>query len=140
MLNVASAAGLFTPPFMGAYNVAKAGRHRALRDASAPSSPAPRSGVTVRLPDLLQDEHREQRPHRRREASARGPTGLVDGGKTAEEVARAAIASVDRGELYALPMADGALALAREARGARLVQRHDGPYRPPGGEVMPSRG
>jgi short-subunit dehydrogenase len=31
---------------------------------------------------------------------------FVDKGKTAEEVARAALASVDRGHLYALPMAD----------------------------------
>ncbi len=31
---------------------------------------------------------------------------LVDGGKTAEQIAHSAIVSVDRGELYALPMAD----------------------------------
>jgi short-subunit dehydrogenase len=33
--------------------------------------------------------------------------GFVDKGKTADVIARSALASVDRGSLYALPMADG---------------------------------
>jgi hypothetical protein len=33
--------------------------------------------------------------------------GLVDGGKSAESVARATLAAVDRGQLHSIPMADG---------------------------------
>ncbi len=104
VLNVASAAGLFSPPFMGAYNVAKAGVIALSETLSAEFSGS-RVRVTAVCPTFFKtnivssgriaDEKLRERAQ-----------GLVDGGKTAEQVARAAIASVDRGELYALPMAD----------------------------------
>jgi NAD(P)-dependent dehydrogenase (short-subunit alcohol dehydrogenase family) len=105
VLNVASAAGLFSPPFMGAYNVAKAGVI-ALSETLRAEFSGSEVRVTVVCPTFFKtnivnsgriaDEKLRERAR-----------DLVDGGKTAEQIARAAIASVDRGELYALPMADG---------------------------------
>ncbi|HTB73360.1 MAG TPA: SDR family NAD(P)-dependent oxidoreductase [Polyangiaceae bacterium] len=104
VLNVASAAGLFSPPFMGAYNVAKAGVI-ALSETLRAEFSGTDVGVTVACPTFFKtnivssgriaDEKLRERAQ-----------GMVDGGKTAAQVARGAIASVDRGELYALPMAD----------------------------------
>jgi NAD(P)-dependent dehydrogenase (short-subunit alcohol dehydrogenase family) len=104
VLNVASAAGLFSPPFMGAYNVAKAGVI-ALSETLNAELCGTKVRVTVVCPTFFKtnivnsgriaDEKMRERAK-----------SLVDGGKTAEQIARAAIASVDRGDLYALPMAD----------------------------------
>ena len=104
VLNVASAAGIASTPKMGAYNVAKAGVI-ALSETLAVELAGTSIGVTVLCPTFFQtniarsgrfveDRSREQ-AHR-----------LIANGKSAESVARAALASVERGELYALPMAD----------------------------------
>jgi NAD(P)-dependent dehydrogenase (short-subunit alcohol dehydrogenase family) len=104
VLNVASAAGLFSPPFMGAYNVAKAGVI-ALSETLSSEMAGTKIGVTVICPTFFKtnivNSGRIADPKLRERAK-----GLVDGGKTAESIARAAIASVEKGELYALPMAD----------------------------------
>src|ERR1700722_5797766 len=105
VLNVASAAGLFSPPFTGAYNVAKAGVI-ALSETLAAEFSGSKLKVTVICPMFF----RTNIVNSGRIADAKvreRAKGLVDGGKSAEAIARAAIASVDRGELYALPMADG---------------------------------
>jgi NAD(P)-dependent dehydrogenase (short-subunit alcohol dehydrogenase family) len=104
ILNVASAAGLFSPPFMGAYNVAKAGVIALSETLSAELS-GTKVGVTVVCPTFFKtnivNSGRIADPKLRERAK-----GFVDGGKTAEAIARAALASVERNELYALPMAD----------------------------------
>jgi NAD(P)-dependent dehydrogenase (short-subunit alcohol dehydrogenase family) len=104
VLNVASAAGLFSPPFMGAYNVAKAGVIALSETLSAELS-----GTGVKVTVICPTFFRTNIVNSGRIADEKmreRAKSLVDGGKTAEQVARSAIASVDRGELYALPMAD----------------------------------
>jgi NAD(P)-dependent dehydrogenase (short-subunit alcohol dehydrogenase family) len=104
VLNVASAAGLFSPPFIGAYNVAKAGVI-----ALSETLRAEFAGTDVKVTAICPTFFRTNIARSGRIADEKlrlRAEGLVDGGKSAEEVARAAIASVDRGELYALPMAD----------------------------------
>jgi NAD(P)-dependent dehydrogenase (short-subunit alcohol dehydrogenase family) len=104
VLNVASAAGLFSPPFMGAYNVAKAGVI-----ALSETLNAELSGTKVRVTVICPTFFKTNIVNSGRIADAKmreRAKSLVDGGKTAEQIARAAIASVDRGDLYALPMAD----------------------------------
>ncbi len=104
VLNVASAAGLFSPPFMGAYNVAKAGVI-ALSETLSSEFSGTQIKVTVVCPTFFKtnivNSGRIADERTRKRAK-----GMVDGGKTAEPIARATIASVDKGELYALPMAD----------------------------------
>src|SRR6185437_8230689 len=105
ILNVASAAGLLNPPFMGAYNVAKAGVI-SLSETMEAELVGTDVKVTVVCPTFFKtnivNSGRISDPKLRERAK-----GLVDGGKSAESVARAALASVDRGQLYAVPMADG---------------------------------
>ena len=104
VLNVASAAGLFSPPFMGAYNVAKAGVIALSETLSAELS-GTKVKVTVICPTFFKTNIVNSGRATNEKLRERGKS-LVDGGKSAEEIARAAIASVDRGQLYALPMAD----------------------------------
>jgi len=104
VLNVASAAGLLCAPGMGAYNVAKAGVV-ALSETLAAELRGTRIGVTVLCPTFFRSSiaksGRFAHPGARAQAQR-----LVEGGKTAESIARAAIVSVDRTQLYAVPMAD----------------------------------
>jgi short-subunit dehydrogenase len=104
VLNVASAAGIAASPNMGAYNVAKAGVI-ALSETLAAELAGTAVGVTVLCPTFFQSNiakrGRFADPRRREHASR-----LVDGGKKADVIARAALAAVDRGDLYSLPMAD----------------------------------
>ncbi|MGO9838955.1 MAG: SDR family NAD(P)-dependent oxidoreductase [Polyangiaceae bacterium] len=104
VLNVASAAGLLCAPRMGAYNVAKAGVV-ALSETLAGELSGTKVGVTVVCPTFFQtDIARSGRfTDEKTRASAEK---LVSGGKTADVVARSVLASVERGSLYALPMAD----------------------------------
>jgi short-subunit dehydrogenase len=105
VLNVASAAGFISPPFLGAYNVAKAGVV-ALSETLRAELTGTKIGVTVVCPTFFKtnivNSGRIADPTLLRRAK-----NLVDGGKSAEAVARSAIASVEKGELYAIPMADG---------------------------------
>jgi NAD(P)-dependent dehydrogenase (short-subunit alcohol dehydrogenase family) len=104
VLNVASAAGLFSPPFLGAYNVAKAGVI-----ALSETLRAEFAGTDIKVTAICPTFFKTNIVNSGRIADEKlrlRARGLVDGGKSAEQVARAAVASVDRGELYALPMAD----------------------------------
>ncbi|HEX3770937.1 MAG TPA: SDR family NAD(P)-dependent oxidoreductase [Polyangiaceae bacterium] len=104
VLNVASAAGIVSPPFMGAYNVAKAGVI-ALSETLASEFAGTKVGVTVVCPTFFKTNIVNS--GRIADAKLRERAkGLVDGGKTAEDVAKSALKSVDRGQLYALPMMD----------------------------------
>ena len=104
VLNVASAAGLLSAPLMGAYNVAKAGVV-ALSETLNAELVDSEVGVTVLCPTFFKTNivHSGRFPDEKTRDMAQK---LIDKGKTAEVVARAALASVDRRELYALPMAD----------------------------------
>ncbi len=104
VLNVASAAGLFSAPMMGAYNVAKAGVIALSETLSAELGDS-KVGVTVLCPTFFKTNIANSgrfTDEKTRDMARK----FVDRGKTPEEVARAALASVDRDELYALPMAD----------------------------------
>jgi NAD(P)-dependent dehydrogenase (short-subunit alcohol dehydrogenase family) len=104
VLNVASAAGLVSAPNMGPYNVAKAGvialsetLHGELIDTGV--------GVTVACPTFfhsrLLETGRFTQPNLKRHGEE-----LMSKGKDPAQVARATLKSVDRRELYALPMRD----------------------------------
>jgi NAD(P)-dependent dehydrogenase (short-subunit alcohol dehydrogenase family) len=105
VLNVASAAGLLCAPRMGAYNVAKAGVV-ALSETLAGELSGTAVGVTVLCPTFFRtriassgrfvDDKTKQSAEK-----------LVARGKDADAIARAALRSVERGELYSIPMADG---------------------------------
>lgn len=104
VLNVASAAGLLCAPRMAAYNVAKAGVV-ALSETLAAELSGTKIGVTVLCPTFFQTNI--VRSGRFADESTRGAAQkIIDGGKSAESIAQAALASVDRKELYGLPMAD----------------------------------
>lgn len=105
LLNVASAAGLVSAPFMGAYNVAKAGVV-ALSETLHAELAGSGVGVTVLCPTYFKTAIAESGRYTdgaTRSAASR----LIAGGATPERVARAALDAVERGELYAVPMADG---------------------------------
>jgi len=105
VLNVASAAGLLCAPSMGAYNVAKAGVI-ALSETLAAELFGTRIGVTVICPTFFQTgiaTNGRFTDDKMRATAER----LVSKGTTADVVAKAAIAAVERGRLYAVPMADG---------------------------------
>jgi len=105
ILNVASAAGLLSPPQMAAYNVAKAGVV-ALSETLAGEFFGTKLGVTALCPTFFKtnivNSGRFTDPSIRAEA-----VSLVDHGGDAADVARAALASVDRNDLHSVPMADG---------------------------------
>lgn len=105
VLNVASAAGLISPPHMAAYNVAKAGVI-ALSETLKAELAGTGVGVTVACPTFFRthliDTGRFTDPSLQR-IGAR----WMARGQRAEDVARAALQAVDRQALYTLPMADG---------------------------------
>ncbi len=105
VLNVASAAGLLSPPHTAAYNVAKAGVV-ALSETLAAELAGSGVGVTVLCPTYFRTgiaAGGRYTDARTRAAANR----LVDGGLPSDVVARRAIAAVERGVLVAVPMADG---------------------------------
>jgi NAD(P)-dependent dehydrogenase (short-subunit alcohol dehydrogenase family) len=104
VLNVASCAGIACLPGMGAYNVAKAGvialsetLHAELHDFGV--------GVTVLCPTFFKTDIAKNGRFPDSGTQARAQR-LVERGKTAEEVVRYTLRSIDRRELYCLPMAD----------------------------------
>lgn len=105
ILNMASAAGLLAAPRMGAYNVAKAGVV-ALSETLSAEMRGTGVDVTVLCPTFFKtnivNSGRFSDTKIKRQAER-----LVDGGKTAAEVATTALAAVERGDLYCVPMADG---------------------------------
>jgi short-subunit dehydrogenase len=104
VLNVASAAGLLCAPRMGAYNVAKAGVI-ALSETLAGELRDTQVRVTAFCPTFFQTNI--ARSGRVDEKSRGVFENLVNQGPPADEVARAALRSVERDELYGVPMADG---------------------------------
>ncbi len=106
VLNVASAAGIVSAPRMAAYNVAKAGVI-ALSETLSAELIGTGIGVTVLCPTFFRTNI--ARSGRFADDAVRDSAKrLVDAGKSAEDVARAALASVERGELYSIPMLDAA--------------------------------
>ncbi len=105
VLNVASAAGLLCAPNMGAYNVAKAGVI-ALSETLAGELVGTPIGVTVVCPTFFQTDIAKSGRFTDERTKAIAEK-FVDRGKTADVVARAALASCDKGQLYSVPMADG---------------------------------
>lgn len=105
VLNMASAAGLLSAPQMGAYNVAKAGVV-ALSETLFAELAGTKLGVTVLCPTFFQTDIAKSGrfPNPQTKAAAER---LVNKGKDAESIARAALKSVEAGELYCVPMADG---------------------------------
>jgi short-subunit dehydrogenase len=104
-LNVASAAGLMNLPRMGPYNVAKAGvialsetLHGELLDSGV--------GVTVLCPTFFKT-HILDASRFGDGASRDLAQMMMDRGIPAETVVRRALAAVERGRLYCVPMADG---------------------------------
>lgn len=105
ILNVASAAGLLSAPRMGAYNVSKAGVI-SLSETLAGELDGTGVTVTVLCPTFFQTNIAKSGRFHDEKTRATAEK-LVREGKTADEVARAALASVEKGRLYSVPMADG---------------------------------
>jgi NAD(P)-dependent dehydrogenase (short-subunit alcohol dehydrogenase family) len=104
VLNVASAAGLLSAPRMAAYNVAKAGVV-ALSETLAAELQGTGVGVTVLCPTFF--ETNIVRSGRFADAETRVLADrMMSRARPVEEVVLAALTSVERGELYAVPMAD----------------------------------
>jgi short-subunit dehydrogenase len=105
VLNVASAAGLVHAPRMAAYNAAKAGVV-ALSETLAAELQGTRVGVTVLCPTFFETnivrDGRFADEQTRRLADT-----LMKQARPVEEVVKYALRSVERGELHAVPMADG---------------------------------
>ncbi len=105
IINIASAAGLLSPPNLAAYNVAKAGVV-ALSESLAAELAGTGVGVTVVCPTFFQTGIAD----RGRVANA-DMKFLADrflrGGPSAAVVARRTLQLARRGKLYALPMWDG---------------------------------
>jgi short-subunit dehydrogenase len=105
VLNVASSAGLLSAPYMGAYNVAKAGVI-ALSETLSGELSGTKIGVTVICPTFFKTNIVSSGRIADEKLKAKAQS-FVASGKSAESIARAAIAAVDRREFYSVPMADG---------------------------------
>ena len=107
VLNVASAAGLLSPPRMAPYNVSKAAVV-ALSETLHADLARHGVGVTVVCPTFF-PTNLTRSPRTSVDARLRKlATRLVDrGGWTADQVARAALAGVDAGALHVTPQPDG---------------------------------
>jgi short-subunit dehydrogenase len=101
---MASAAGLLSAPKVAAYNVAKAGVV-ALSETLGAELVGTGIGVTVLCPTFFKTNI--VRAGRFDDDTRAMGKRLIDKGKDAEMVVRAALASVERGDLYCVPMADG---------------------------------
>jgi NAD(P)-dependent dehydrogenase (short-subunit alcohol dehydrogenase family) len=105
VLNVASAAGLVSMPYMAAYNVAKAGVV-ALSETLEAELAGSGVGVTVLCPTFFQTNIVRSGRFVDADTKKRADK-LMSRARPVEEVVQAALKSVDRGELYAVPMPDG---------------------------------
>ena len=108
VLNVASAAGLIHAPQMGAYNVSKAGVV-ALSETLAAELVGTKIGVTVLCPTFFKTDIAKSGRFEN-EKSRNAAERLVREGRSAESIARAAIAAVTADDLYCVPMLDGRVA------------------------------
>jgi len=105
ILNMASAAGLLSAPRMGAYNVAKAAVV-ALSETLSGELRGTGVDVTVLCPTFFRTNIASSGRFSDEKIKAAAER-LVEGGTTAQAVARSALVSVEKGELYCVPMADG---------------------------------
>lgn len=104
ILNVASAAGLLCLPRMGAYNVAKAGVV-ALSETLAGEFEGTGVRVTVLCPTFFQTQIVSSGRFVD-EGTRRMANKMMATARPVEEVVKAALHAVERGDLYAVPMAD----------------------------------
>ena len=107
VINVASAAGLLSAGEMGPYNVTKAGVV-ALSETLASELRPHGVGVTVLCPTFFRTNISKNSRTTNNEGAKALAEGLMDRAKIqADGVARIALETADRGELYAVPHADG---------------------------------
>jgi short-subunit dehydrogenase len=106
ILNVASAAGLLSAPGMAAYNVAKAGVI-SLSETLGAELRGTGVGVTALCPMFFKTNIVEGGRFCDENLRTVGARLVNEGKMTAEDVARAAIAAVEKDQLYSVPMADG---------------------------------
>ena len=107
IINVASAAGLLSAGEMGPYNVTKAGVV-ALSETLASELPSHGVGVTVLCPTFFRTNiSNSSRTTGNEGAKAMVEKLMAKAKIQADDVARLALASADRDELYAVPHADG---------------------------------
>ena len=106
VLNVASAAGLICGPRMAPYNVAKAGVV-ALSETLAAELAGHGVGVTVLCPTFFRTNITRDGRYTNEKMKQLAEAIMGRATASADAIARAAIASLERGDLYAVPMADG---------------------------------
>ena len=107
VINVASAAGLLSAGEMGPYNVTKAGVV-ALSETLASELRTHGVGVTVLCPTFFRTNIGKSSRTTNNDAARVMVEKLMDRAKVqADGVARFALETADRGELYAVPHADG---------------------------------
>src|SRR5262249_40459822 len=106
IINVASAAGLLTPPRMGPYNVTKAGVV-ALSETLCSELREDGIGVSVLCPTFFATNiHRDTRSSDP-QLKKRTERLITNSKVSAEEIAAAALDGAAAGELYITPQADG---------------------------------
>jgi short-subunit dehydrogenase len=107
IINVASAAGLLSPPQLGPYNVTKAGVI-ALSETLFGELAADGVGVTVLCPTFFRTHIHDGARGIDTEKWRHTIERLMDRGRLgAEDVARAALAGAEAGQLYVVPQSDG---------------------------------
>lgn len=109
VLNIASAAGLLSPPDLSPYNVTKAGVV-ALSESLAAECADAGVVVTVACPTFFTTNLLEtaRGPEEMQEVLRERVQKLMARSRVqAPEVARACLAALERGDLYAVPMRDG---------------------------------
>jgi len=110
ILNVASAAGLLSPPEMAPYNVTKAGVISLSETLFSELRPLG-VGVTVLCPTYFQtDIINSARTHSFSEAQGNAERLMKNSKIQAPDVAQLALAACDKDQLYCVPMMDGKLA------------------------------
>ncbi|MGW5312976.1 SDR family NAD(P)-dependent oxidoreductase [Nocardia thailandica] len=108
VVNVASAAALGAAPRMAAYNVSKAGV-LALSETLAAELAGTGVGVTVLCPTAVRTGILREDSPLDAMAERFGAVLLRWTGRAPESIARAALAAVDRGELYVVPQLEAKL-------------------------------
>lgn len=106
VLNVASAAGLLCAPNMAPYNVAKAGVV-ALSETLVGELADDGVGVTVLCPTFFKTNIVDAGRFTDEKARRLGKKMMDRAKHSADDIARSTIAAIERGDLYAVPMADG---------------------------------
>ena len=106
ILNVASGAGLLSPPKMAPYNVSKAAVVALTETLAAELGPGGTT-CTVLAPLFFQTNLIETSRVTDERLKRKASQLMAEGKLSADQVAEAALKAVERGDLYALPMRDG---------------------------------